>query len=140
MNDRDAETDLGNIETFFFFDHYRSFINMSASVEDERAFDPQLDYGGYKFGVSVGLAINKPVKGSALNLETAWRDRDYDNLTTSIGMKRKDESLTVGIGLETPVNDTMKFLTSYKYVDHSSNLPVSDYDEQTISVEFSSEF
>jgi hypothetical protein len=140
LSARDASTDIVTVDTFFFFDGYRSYLDLRATVEQEDADTDPFDYSGYSVGATLSLALDGFGRENTLELGTSYRDRDYDNITPSIGTERQDENMELKVGLEIPLNDTVYVRADYKYADHKSNLAVSNNDEQIVSIEFGIEF
>lgn len=133
LNARDASSDIGNLDAFIFFDEYRSFLNLRATVEQEDADGSRFDYDGFAVGAFLELAVDGFGRENTLELGASYRKRDYENITPSIGTTRRDEKLEFEVALEVPLTEVAHIRGSYKNAVRTSNLPVADYNEQIVS-------
>jgi hypothetical protein len=140
LNDRDSEAWLGRLDAFYFFDDYKSYLNVNLTTERESADADRFDYQGYALGATLKLKTDWLVDNNVLTLATTWRNRDYDEITPSIGKIRLDENLKMSAGFKTPIASNISLHSAYKYVDHRSNLPSSNYAEYIVSLGVGAEF
>lgn len=140
LNGRDANSNIFTVDTFIFFDGYRSFLDLRATVEKEDANTDRFDYDGKALGAYLDLAVGWFKRKSVLELGAGYRSRDYTSITPSIGAIRQDEKLEFEVALEVPLAEISYIRGGYKNVNRTSNLPVADYNEQIVSVLFGFEF
>ena len=140
LNARDASSDIGNLDAFIFFDEYRSFVNLRATVEQEDANGSRFDYGGYGAGAFLNLTVDGFGRENTLELGVSYRNRDYESITPSIGTTRQDEKLELEVALEVPLTEMVNIRGGYKNVSRTSNLPVADYNEHIVSFLLGLEF
>lgn len=137
---RDADTDVGNLSAFFFFDQYRSFWNLSLSFEKEDATLAQYDFDGFEGSASLNYAMEGFGRSNILRLGISYRDRDYDSITPLIGTARQDEKVSLDAALTIPLSEVAQVQGSYTYADRTSNLPVADYQEHVVQLLLGFEF
>lgn len=140
LNDRDASSDIFTLDTFIFFDSYKSFVDVRITLESEDADADRFDYSGTAVGAYLNLAVEAFGLQNTLELGASRRTRNYDAITPSIATRRDDDKLELEIALEVPVGDGAHIRTGYKHVERGSNLPVADYNEQVVSVTFGFDF
>lgn len=140
LNGRDANSNIFTVDTFIFFDGYRSFLDLRATVEKEDADTDRFDYDGLAVGAFLDLAVDWFGRKTILELGADYRNRDYTTITPSIGAIRQDDKLEFKVALEVPLAEVSYIRGGYKNVNRTSNLPVADYNEQIVSVLFGFEF
>jgi tetratricopeptide (TPR) repeat protein len=99
---------------------------------DENADGPEFDYDGYE--LSLGLQAFFSISDRELELDTVFEylDRDYDNITPSIGRKRDDRRKTLRIGVARGLDGVGEVRLDWERIDADSNLPSADYRQNVI--------
>ena len=137
---RDADQHSISLDNYYFFMDAQAYVSAGLRLEEEDARDPELDYRGtyIKLGTSVPLPYGKQPFKLKANYQHYWRN--YDNVTASIGQHRDDEQDLITIELITPLYKMLSAKFAYEYLSADSNLPSSDYDENTFTLSLLADF
>ena len=133
---RDANTNSGEIDLYYFRRGLRSYFNLGYRFKDENARAERYDY--LSNSVKLRYIHRIQVFSSLTKLELAWRyeDRDYRSDTPSIAEKRDDQRNRWRIDYEVPVFSSSAIELFYGYADYESNYPPADYDQELAGVRF----
>lgn len=69
-------------------------------------------------------------------LHTRFQDRDHGSVNPFIGAKRNDDRFRIGAELEYSLSANTFIELAYRYSDYKSNLPVGDYSQNKVNVQF----
>jgi hypothetical protein len=133
---RDATSNAGEIDLYYFRRGLRSYFNIGIQYKDEDAEAAEFDYIAANFKLRYVHRFDLCSKTSILELAFRYEDRDYSSPTPSIGEKRSDERLRWGIDLEIPVLERGAIEFYAVHSDYSSNLPRADYTQNIIGTRF----
>ncbi len=133
---RDANTDTGELDVYWFRRGLRSYFNIGYRYKNENANAARFDYKSNS--VKLRYIQRFQLFERLAKLELAWRyeDRDYSSPTPSIQQDRADERHRWEIDLEIPVLEDAAVLFYYKFSDYDSNLPRADYRQHVAGTEF----
>jgi hypothetical protein len=109
-------------------------LTFTGRFETEDAVDPALDFDGYQFGAAFRAPLPATKRKGELEFASAFRKRDYDNITPSIGARREEERLTLSAAATVPIARRFGIRGEYRYMDRDSNFPVADYTENRVSL------
>ncbi len=134
---RDASLNSGTIDNFLFFMDGKAYVSLGYKAEDENTDDTEFDYFGHFFHAKLKMPI--PMKqiekwNPVFRLGYEYYDKDYSNVTASIGEKRKDERTTVTLGLSADFSKHLFGKFNFEHIEAVSNLSSSDYDENVVTV------
>ena len=129
LTNRDAKNQRGGLDGFYFFAKSKGFVSLGAHVERENAVDAQLDYDGYALNAGLQVPLKLTGKGGKLNLSYAYRVRNYDNITLSLGQKRREDRSIFRAQAESPLFGGLSLGLMYQYTDRNSNFLFSNYTE-----------
>ena len=134
--DRDADTDAGEVDFYWFRRGLRSYFNLGYRYKDEDASADRFDYKSNSF--KLRYVHRFPLLDRLAKVELAWRfeDRDYSSPTPSIGEDRSDDRHRLEAELEIPVMEDAAIVIYGKYNDYESNLPRADYDQTIVGTQF----
>lgn len=133
---RDAQTNAGEADLYFFRRGLRSYFNLGYQFKHEDAQAARYDYRSHNLKLRY---IHRVEIFSRLSkLELAWRfeDRDYSADTPSIGKERSDRKNRWKVDLEIPLTERAAIQLYGGYADNVSNLPAADYDQTVIGTRF----
>jgi hypothetical protein len=135
-NARDADTDAGELDLYWFRRGLRSYFNFGYRYKDEDANADRFDYKSNS--LKLRYIQRFQLFERLAKLELAWRyeDRDYASHTPSIQEDRADDRQRWEIDLEIPVLEDAAILFYYKFSDYDSNLPRADYLQHVAGTEF----
>lgn len=139
-SNRSASHHQPEAQVFYFFDESRAYVQAGGDYEIENANGPEFTYKGYALNTSLQLPLNVMSHDVKLTAGYTYLHRYYDNITPSIGAKRRETRSTVTAGLEIPLVNRFSFLLGDRYVDSISNLPTAKYTENVISGTLSYDF
>lgn len=137
---RDAETNMGQLDLFYFADGVDTFFSGTYRFENEDAFAPRFDFDAHIF--KLGLHTRLPFAGpeDRFEISAEYEGRNYDSITPSIGEIRDDDRFTLDVSWEVPLTEWLFALAEYRYRDFDSNLPSADYTENVASVQIGVKF
>jgi hypothetical protein len=132
-SERDATTNAGEVDLYYFHRGLRSYFNLGYRFRDEDANADRYDYESNS--VKLRYIYRTELFSKLAKLELAWRyeDRDYSSITPQIGEPRDDKRHRWRLDFEVPIlwdGGALQFY--YGYADYESNLPQADY-TQTIT-------
>jgi hypothetical protein len=127
--DRDATTNAGEADVYYFRRGLRSYFNLGYRFRDEDATADRYDYKSNT--IKLRYIHRLDMFSRTAKLEFAWRyeDRDYSSETPSIGEKRGDERHRWRADFELPLIAGSAVQLYYGYADYESNLPQAEYDQ-----------
>lgn len=129
FENRDANTHQGGLTINRYFNRSRSFVSFGARYDNEDAVDPALDYEGFLLTANLQLPLELAARRGKVNFGYSYRDRDYDNVTPSIGERRRENRSVFRVRSELPVARKLSFEAEYRFTDRNSNFPNADYEE-----------
>ncbi len=129
---RDADTDAGELDLYWFRRGLRSYFNVGYRYKNEDANADRFDYKSNS--VKLRYIQRFQLFERLAKLELAWRyeDRDYRSPTPSIQQDRADDRHRWEMDLEIPVLDDAAVLFYYKLSDYDSNLPRATYRQHVV--------
>jgi hypothetical protein len=134
--DRDADTDAGEIDVYWFRQGLRSYFNVGYRYKDENANGDQFDYKSNSFKLRYIQRFELFERLAKLELAWRYEDRDYSSPTPSIGEDRDDERNRWQVEVEIPVLEQAGIIVYYNFNDYDSNLQRADYRQHVAGGEF----
>ncbi len=129
----DTNTDMAAFDAYRFFAKLKGYIALGLRYEDENAAGPQYDYRGLQGSVKAQIPFRLLKRNARAKLSYSYGERNYRNITPSIGKERFEKRSTWNVALEVPLNKAITFKPSFRFVDRDSNNPVYDYKEHVIT-------
>ena len=133
---RDAKSNTGEVDLYFFRRGLRSYFNFGFQYKDEDAQADEYDYKAGSLKFRYIHRFNMLSKVATLELAYRYEDRDYSSPTPSIEKNRADQRQRWRVDLEIPVIErgAVKFYAAYG--DYESNLDRANYDQNIIGTRF----
>jgi len=124
---RDADTNAGELDLYFFRRGLRSYFNLGYRFKDENAKIDRLDYTSNS--LKLRYIHRWEMFSRMAKLELSWRyeDREYDGITVSIGKARDDQRHRWRTDFEIPLIGQSSLQIYYSFADYESNYPQADY-------------
>ena len=133
---RDATTNAGEADGYFFLRGLRQYFNLGYRYRDEDAREDQYDY--LSNAVKLRYIQRIELFSRLTTLELAWRyeDRKYRSDTPSIGQKRHDQRGRLRLDYAIPVfgSGAVQFFAGY--ADYESNYEPANYDQTIVGTRF----
>ena len=130
-NERDADThSIG--ATLYQFMADGSFFNFGLKYEKEDTLSDEFDYSGPVARVGYQKKVTIAGMETKLSLALEYKDRNYTNITESIGEKRDDKRVTLTAKAIYPIFEDFTLKPQYRFVNASSNFESADYNEHMI--------
>jgi hypothetical protein len=126
---RDATSDAFQLDSYIFLDGVKRYFVLGVKHVDEDAVSSELDYGGNTGKVRFQQRFDALDREMIFRAGVEYEDRDYDNVTLSIGAPRSDQRTTFDLSLEAPISEHFFTELSYRHGGYKSNLASADYDE-----------
>ena len=135
-SDRDADSDAGELDLYYFVRGLRSYFNVGYRHKNEEANAERFDYKSSSFKLRYVHRLQ--VAEHLAKLELAWRfeDRDYSAPTPDIGEDRNDDRHRLEANLEIPLWENAAVNMYYKYSNYDSNQPRADYNQHIAGGQF----
>jgi len=134
--DRDATTQAGELDFYYFRRGLRSYFNFGYRYRDENAEADQFDYQSNSAKLRYVQRFEWLARTTKLELSWRFEDRDYSGITPSIGEKRDEDRNRWRIDYEIPTLEQGTLLFYYGYSDYNSNLPSADYTQSLLGARF----
>lgn len=127
-------------ELFYFFDQAHAYVLVGGDYQIENANGPEFTYKGYEMKTSVKVPFDFFTGDGVFTAGYTYLNRNYDNITPSIGARRFEHRSTVKLGIDVPVVDSLHFGVDYQFIDRNSNLPSANYTENVVGGALSYKF
>ena len=134
--ERDADTQAGELDLYFFRRGLRSYFNLGYRFKDENADAEEFDYVSNSAKLRYVHRIDWLSRTTKLELSWRFEDRDYSGVTPSIGEKRDETRNRWRIDYEVPMFERGALQIYYGYSDLESNLPTTDYTQDLLGARF----
>lgn len=133
---RDAKTNSGEGDIYYFRRGLRSYFNLGYRYRDENARSDRYDY--VSNSIKLRYVHRFEVFSRLSKLELAWRfeDRKYESDTSNITGKRHDERNRWRIDYEIPLVAQAAVEFFYGYADYESNYDPANYDQSLVGTRF----
>jgi hypothetical protein len=134
---RDATTNAGEADLYFFHRGLRSYMNLGYRLREEDSVSDRYDYQSHS--LKLRYIYRFDLLSKLAKLEFAWRyeDRDYHSITPGIGEKRADQRHRWRVDFELPVLSGGSVVQFYAgFSDFDSNLPQADYSQTLTGMRF----
>ncbi|NQX87633.1 MAG: DUF560 domain-containing protein [Halioglobus sp.] len=134
--ERDAHTQSGEADLYYFLRGLRSYVNLGYRYRDEDAAGAQYSFSSN--AVKLRYIGRFELFSRIAKLELAWRyeDRDYSAETPSIGEDRDDQRNRWRIDFELPLVGQSSMQVFAGYADYDSNYPQADYTQTVVGTRF----
>ena len=137
---RNADVESIGADWYFFLDGPRSYVLVGYRADEHDAVSPEHVYDQDNFKLHYVKRFDLFGSKGKFNIGLRLENRDYENVTASIGVPREDERRKLRMSLELPFGDHLGTEIRYELRDIESNLPAADRAEQVGSVEFFARF
>ena len=107
----------------------RTQLTARIRYEDVDAVEPRFDLQGFQLNAALALPLRLIDRRDTLRLEFEYRDRDYENVTPSIGERRREDRSVITATSDLYLSDRFGLRTAIRYTDRNSNFPASNYEE-----------
>ncbi len=104
--------------------------------EDVDAVEPRFDLQGFQINAALALPLRLIDRRDTVRLEFEYRDRDYENITPSIGERRREDRSVITATSDLYLSDRVGLRAAIRYTDRNSNFPASNYEELRASTGF----
>ncbi len=128
---RDAQTQNGEIDIYFFKRGLRSYFNLGYRYRDEDAIADELDFAAHSLKLRYIRRFELWERQAKAEFAVRYEIRDYLSEEPTIGEARNDDRLRLKFDLELPLSKQFTWQWYYSYGDYVSNLPRADF-TQTI--------
>jgi hypothetical protein len=136
-NTRDATQHSIGLTQFLFFMDSKAYLSGSYRLASEDASGAEFDYLAHIFKAT--LKIPGPFD-TRFKASYEYKNRDYDNVTASIGREREDKINTFKGEVSKKILKVFNLAFVYEYINSDSNLPSVDYNENIASLAFGFQF
>lgn len=139
--DRDGHVHAADTDLYYFIDGTRNYFVAGLRYENENTRAAEFEFNSRQLALQYARRLDwhgdRPVR---IRLDWRIEDRDYQNVTPSLGERRDDQRQRWRARVDLPINTTWTALFSYQYRDHESNLATADFDDNRIELQFEAAF
>ncbi|MFT4769505.1 MAG: hypothetical protein ACI8RN_002650 [Glaciecola sp.] len=128
---RDAETQTGELDLYFFHRGLRSYFNLGYRYRDEDAVADELDFDAHSLKLRYIRRVDLMERKVKLEAALRYEVRNYNSAEPTIGEPRTDDRMRLKLDLEIPLTQKFTWQWYLSYGDYISNLPRADF-TQTI--------
>lgn len=140
FDSRDAKNQQVDGSAYYFFMNNKAYVSFGARYEHENTVSATLDYDSFQLSANLQLPITLLERAGKVKFGYAYRERQYDNITPSIGEKREENRSTFKASAELPLVGKFVFKPEYRYVNRNSNYAFSNYNEHVVTGKISYKF
>ncbi len=109
-------------------------LTVRVRYERDNAREPRFDFHGFQLSAALQVPVRLFERQSSARLEYEYRERDYDNITPSVGARRREERSVLTATIEVPLSKRLGARSSTRLTNRNSNFPASNYEEVRASV------
>lgn len=138
--ERDAVNDAIGADAYFLLDGMKQYVAFGIEAASENTLDAELDYDGTRLKATYGHQLQWLSRDLDFKARVQMENRDYANVTESIGTPRRDERFRASLSAGLPLSETFSLEGEAAYADNASNLDSAAYDETVFSVNLTAAF
>lgn len=125
---------------FYVLTDSGALVSLGYEVQSENANGPAFDYFGQEVAFRAIAPYSILTRPVTFEFEYVYWNRDYRNITPSIGAERDDDRHRFRVDASTPVHEYFDFVLSYELINSNSNLPSNDFSENIVTVSVKAEY
>jgi hypothetical protein len=137
---RNTTVNAADGDFMFFYDGVKNFVSASYRYEEHSAVGDPFDFNAHNFSLRTKRSIFLVDRQTELTIGWRYENRNYANITPSIGAIRDDERNRFLIKWEIPIAGRFYGELRLKYNHLTSNLPSANYDETVYGFRIGAEF
>jgi hypothetical protein len=137
---RNARNDAYRADAYVLFDGMKRYLSIGYRIDSEDAVSGDLDYDGNRSMLAYGHRVELGSLELGLRGSVQLENRNYLNVTESIGSLRRDKRLRAGISAELQVSEHFGIDGEIEYSDNQSNLDSANFDENVYALNLTLEF
>jgi len=132
-SDRASESGRFSSAAYYFLDGADEYVNLSYRFEREDARAGEFDFDAHRVSLGYTKRFHLSERRS-VRLRADWRfeNRDYDNVTPSIGEQRDEDRQRWRLRLDAPITKALSLELKYEHRDYSSNLDALDFTDNRV--------
>ena len=131
-NQRNARTQSGEADVYYFHRGLRSYVNLGYRYRHEDAVAEELDFNSHALKLRYIRRFDLFGQRAKAEVALRYEVRDYRNEEPTIGEPRNDDRLRFKMDFEVPLNDRLTWQWYYSYGDYVSNLPRADFTQNIL--------
>lgn len=129
---RNANTQAGELDVYFFHRGLRSYMNIGYRYRGEDAVAPELDFQAHSLKLRYIRRFDLLGRKAKSELALRYEQRDYSSPEPTIGERRHDDRIRWKLDFELPLARGFTWQSYYSYGDYGSNLPRADFTQTII--------
>ena len=140
IESRSALEHQGRLDSYYFLDGTRQYLTFGYALKYSDAQSDPFDFLSNRFKLGYVNKISFAERRIKLGASWSYENRNYDNITPSIGEIREDSRHRGKIEVEVPLNKTLYSRLDFQHQINMSNLPTADFTRNTVSLTFGAKF
>jgi hypothetical protein len=138
--ERNAFNDALHADAYILIDGMQQYVALGYRMDSENAAGNEFDYDGTAAKVAYGHALDAGRMTLRLKMHLQFENRDYANITESIGAPRSDQRFRAGVNAAIPISQHFSLNGEVTRANHVSNLDAADFDEIVYTLNVSADF
>ncbi len=119
---RNADSDALRVDSYWLLDGMQRYWSVGLQKSSDDATDPELDFEAAQIGITYAHSFGSPSVTLQVKTRLRYEEREYQNVTQSIGAKRRDRRWRGGISARIPFNEHVLLEADVEATDNTSNL------------------
>lgn len=137
---RDADFDAIRVDTYWLLDGMDRYWSIGLRRSTENANDAELDFDAALLAIAYGHNFKLPSITLQVKAHLRYEQRDYLNVTQSIGSRRKDLRLRSGLSAILKFNEYVQLEADVELTNNTSNLATAELEKSTLGVKLAINF
>jgi hypothetical protein len=129
---RNATTQAGEVDFYYFHRGLRSYANLGYRYRDEDAVAPELDFRAHALKLRYIRRVDFFDRKAKVEVAMRYEVRDYLAEEPTIQERRDDNRLRWQLDFEVPLSERFTVQAYFSYGDYQSNLPRADFTQTII--------
>ena len=140
LSTRNADSAAVRIDTYWLLDGMDRYWSIGLRKSTEDAQDPELDFDAALLAIAYAHSFELPSMTLQFKAQIRYEERDYLNITQSIGSRRKDERFRGGLSAIVPFNKYVQLEADVELTDNQSNQATAELERMKFGVNLAVNF
>lgn len=140
LSNRDASNEAMRVDVYWLLDGMDRYIALGMQSSDENAIDDELDFESVQSMFTYGHKLRLSKLAVKLKTQLKLEDRDYLNVTESIGQSRRDDRLRASFSAAIPLPGNFELKGIVEHAKTDSNLDSAEIDKLSYGISISASF
>lgn len=140
LSNRDASNEALRVDVYWLLDGMNRYIALGMQSGDENAIDDELDFESVQSMLTYGHKLRFGALQVKLKTQLKLENRDYLNVTESLGQTRRDDRLRASFSAAIPLPGNFELKGLVEHASTESNLESARIDKLSYGVSVAAAF